>query len=177
MNADIISMLNNLSNSLAPVQSVIAGAGYLLGILFMLTAIRKLKKIGDSRARSHSTEKMFVPLAYIVGGSALIFLPSAITVLSNTAFGISNVLQYHQVKPYDAYGSVRIVIKTVGLIWFVRGCVLLVHASEPGIQHGPKGLAFLCAGVLAMNFEGSVEILNYIMEQLEDLTRAAFTRT
>jgi hypothetical protein len=46
----------------------------------------------------------------------------------------------------------------------------LVQASEPGVQHGPKGLAFLCAGVMAVNFEGAVEILNYIIAKFIHLT-------
>lgn len=153
-----------------PVQELIAGLGYLIGLLMMITALTKLKKIGDSRARGSSNEKMFGPLAFFLGGSALIFLPTALTVLSNTAFGTSNVLQYIKYKPYDIMNSIKIIIKTAGLIWFVRGCVLLVQASEPGVQHGPKGLAFLCAGVMAVNFEGAVEILNYIIAKFIHLT-------
>jgi hypothetical protein len=64
MNADIAIMLGNLSKSLMPVQELIAGLGYLIGLLMMITALTKLKKIGDSRARGSSNEKMFGPLAF-----------------------------------------------------------------------------------------------------------------
>ncbi|AHE66356.1 hypothetical protein Loa_00788 [Legionella oakridgensis ATCC 33761 = DSM 21215] len=80
--------------------------------------------------------------------------------MANTDWGYSNY------NPYNIYSAMRVVIRTAGLIWFVRGCVLLVHASEPGVQHGPKGLAFLCAGVLAINFEGTVAVVNVIIEKL-----------
>ncbi|WP_133129968.1 type IV secretion protein IcmC [Legionella yabuuchiae] len=172
MNADIAKMIANLSQSLLPVQELITGLGYLIGILMMMTAISKLRQIADARASGGSHEKAFVPLAYFLGGSALIFLPSAVTVLSNTAFGTGNILQYTSYNPYDIYNSVRILIKTAGLIWFVRGCVLLVHASEPGVQHGPKGLVFLCAGVMAVNFEGSIEVLNYVTDRLFSLSKS-----
>lgn len=166
MNADIVTMLGNLSESLLAVQALVSGMAYLIGVLFMITALSRLKKIGDSRARGGSNERMFVPIAYFVGGAALIYLPTAVNILSTTTFGYGNILQYTQYKPYDIYRSMKVVILTVGLIWFVRGCTLLVHASQPGIQHGPKGLAFVCAGVMAINFEGSVAALNYVVNNL-----------
>ena len=166
MNADIVTMLGNLSQSLLAVQALVTGSAYLIGLLFMITALSRLKKIGDSRARGGSNEKMFIPIAYFVGGAALIYLPTAVTVLSTTTFGSGNILQYTQYKQYDIYKSMKVLIFTAGLIWFVRGCTLLVHASQPGIQHGPKGLAFVCAGVMAINFEGSVTAFNYILNNL-----------
>ena len=165
---DIVAILGNLSRSLFPVQRLITGFAYLLGILFFITAIAKLKKIGQSAGRSN--ERLFVPIAFLLGGAALLFLPSAVVSLSTTAFGTGNILRYANYNPYDIYSSMGLIIQTAGLIWFVRGCVLLVHASEPGVKHGPKGLAFLCAGVLAMNFESTGAFLNYVMGGLENLT-------
>ncbi|KTD65905.1 protein IcmC (DotV)-like protein [Legionella spiritensis] len=167
---DLVMMIGNLSRSLFPVQHLISGAAYLVGILFFITAISKLRKIGDARARSSSQEKMFVPLAYFLGGAALLFLPSAVGVLSNTTFGVGNILQYTSFNPYDITNSMGLIIQTVGLIWFFRGCVLLVHASEPGVQHGPKGMAFLCAGVLAMNFKVTLSTANSIIEKMIAVT-------
>lgn len=170
--ADIMTMIGNVAQSLMPVQQLIVGTGYLLGILMMMAAIGRLKKIGDFRARGASNEKMFVPLAYLVAGSALIFLPSALSVVSTTAFGTDSVLQYSEYKKFEIYGAMRILIRTVGLVWFLRGCVLLVHATAPGVQHGPKGLAFLCAGVMAVNFDGTIQALNFFMDKLLSLTKS-----
>jgi hypothetical protein len=113
---------------------------------------------------------MFVPLAYLIGGGALLYLPTTLVVVSNTTFGENTVLQYGAVNPYDIYNSMKLVISTAGLLWFVRGCVMLVHASEPGVKDGPKGLAFLFGGVLAMNFESTGDALNYMLNQLFILT-------
>lgn len=167
MDTDFVKMVGNLSQSLLPVQTLISGLGYLIGILFFIAAITKLKKIGE-HGRGGSQEKMFVPIAYFLAGAALVFLPSTLQVLSNTAFGVSNVLQYTQYNPYDVYSAMRIIIQTAGLIWFVRGCVLLAHASEPGVKEGTKGLIFLFAGILAMNFEDTVGVLNYMLNHLMD---------
>jgi len=163
---DIITMIGNLSRSLFSVQHLISGLAYLIGILFFMHAIVRLRKIADARASGGSHEKMFVPLAYLFGGAGLLFLPSAVTALSNTVFGVGNILQYTSYNPYDIMSSMSLIVRTAGMLWFVRGCVLLVHASQPGVQHGPKGLAFLCAGIIAMNFTTTISALNAIFGQL-----------
>ena len=176
-NTDVVKMLGNLSRSLLPVETLISGFGYLLGLLFMITAITKLKKIGDARVGGSSQEKMIVPIAFFIGGAALIFLPSMINTLSNTVFGTSNILQYSSYNPYDIYNSMGFLLQTAGLVWFVRGCVLLVHSTDGGEKEGPKGLAFLFAGILAMNFQYTYGMVNYIMTHLLSLTNMGHSGT
>ena len=91
---DLESIFLNLSQSLGPVQALITGLGYLIGLSFLVIALFKFKKIGDSRVQSQSQEKMFVPTAFVVMGAGLIFLPSALSTMSNTFFGSNNVLAY-----------------------------------------------------------------------------------
>ncbi|WED43416.1 type IV secretion protein IcmC [Legionella cardiaca] len=171
MSTDLITMIGNVSRSLFPVQHLLTGLAYLLGITFFIIALTKLKKIGGAGKQS-SNEKIFVPMAYLAGAAMLLYLPSALTILANSAFGVGNVLQYIPYSPYNIYSSMGLVIQTAGLIWFIRGCVLLIHASEPGVQWGPKGLVFLCAGVLAMNFQNTTNMLNAILTHLTQLTLA-----
>lgn len=170
--ADLTQIIGNLSQSFLPVQTLVSGIAYMLGLVFFITAIRKLQKIGDMRSSSSSQEKMFVPVAYFVGGAVLVFLPSAITTMTNTAFGVGNILQYAAYTPNSIYSAMEIIIRTAGIIWFVRGAILLTQASEPGVQHGPKGLAFLAAGVFAINFENTLSMLSWVVQQLTSL---AFT--
>jgi hypothetical protein len=160
---DITSILGNLSQSLYPVQRLITGGAYILGILFFITAIGKLRKIGDHRAQSSSQEKMYAPMMYILFGSALLYLPTALTIMANTAFGSGNVLTYTDYNPRNIYSAMGLIIRTAGILWFVRGCVLVAHASEPGEQHGSKGLVFLLAGILAINFDNTVAMINTLL--------------
>ncbi len=165
---DFVNILGNIAHSLASVQKLISGLGYLLGILFIIQGIMKLKEVGESKG---SQEGMFGALTYLIIGSVLLFLPSAVTVLSNTAFGVGNILQYSSSDPYDVYGSIGILIQTAGLLWFVRGCVLLIHSGDSGAEtEGAKGLTFIVAGILAMNFAETYSILNYTMNQLLNLS-------
>tara|TARA_Y100000588_G_C14208738_1_gene905786 strand:- start:979 stop:1503 length:525 start_codon:yes stop_codon:yes gene_type:complete len=169
---DLITMLANLSHFLAPVEKLITASGYLLGMIFMFIAIMKLKKIGDFRARGSSSEKIFGPIAYFVGGSALIYLPSAFTVMGNTVFGSGNILAYTQFNAIDIVGVMKTIIQVVGVIWFIRGCVLMIQASDPSVKHGPKGFAFLCAGVMTVNFDATISFLNYTLSGLMNITKS-----
>ncbi|CDZ76751.1 hypothetical protein BN59_01026 [Legionella massiliensis] len=168
---DLVTIIGNVSRSMFPVQYLLSAFAYVLGTAFFMIGIAKLKKIGESRGRSQ--EKLFVPIAYFLGGSALLFIPTTVSGFANTAFGTGNILQYTSYNPFDVYSSMATVIKTAGIIWFIRGCVLLVGSSKPGEQHGPKGLAFLCAGVLAMNFQNTTAMASAIMGQLSNLTKGS----
>lgn len=163
---DLITILGNISQSLSSVQRFLTGFAYVLGVWFVVVALIKLKMIVASGRFGGASNRMFIPFAYFLGGCVFIFIPSAIETLGNTAFGISNPISYSTKNPYNIFNSVGFIIQTMGLVWFIRGCVLLVHASEPGIQWGPKGLVFLCAGVFAMNFQMTVDMLAGIMDFL-----------
>jgi len=169
---DIVTILGNISQTLYPVQRLITGGAYLIGILFILTAVMKLRKIADHRAQSSSLQGMFAPMMYLLMGAALLFLPSALDVLANTTFGAGNVLTYAQFNKASVYSTVGLIVRTAGLVWFIRGCILVAHASEPGTQQGGKGLLFICAGVLAMNFDNTIAIVNSSVGGLIDMTIA-----
>lgn len=156
MTIDLTGILANLAQSLLSIETLIEGAGYVLGILFVITGILKLTK------SNFAHEGAGEPIAYILGGAVLIYLPSSVYVVSNTFFGSNNILQYTNYSNFNLYDSIGIFVKTAGLLWFVRGAVLLAHASAPGKQEGLKGLLFVIAGVLSMNFSFTVGAINSI---------------
>lgn len=158
---DLITMIGNLSQSLISMQSLLTGLAYILGILFFVTGLIKIKGIGK-----HSREKPFVAVAYLFGGALLIFLPTSLEVFSNTLFGSSSALSYTDYNPTSIYSSMHVLVQTAGLIWFIRGCVLLIHASEPGEQHAANGVAFVFAGILAMNIEYTVQAIETAAEYI-----------
>lgn len=165
MSIDLITIIGNLSRSVFAVQHLLFGGAYVLSFVFFMVALAKLKKMSGS----HSSERMVVPLAYLFGAASLLYLPSVLGSLANTAFGTGNILQYSDYSPYNIYSSMIFLIQTIGVIWFIRGCVLLVHSSDPNVKWGSKGLVFLCAGVLAMNFQNTANMLAGIVAQLQKL--------
>lgn len=152
---DLTTILGNLSRSLLFVEVLLLQLGQLLGIALVISGLIKLTKINK-----HSHEGASTPIAYIFGGAALFYLPYSTEVISNTLFGKSSILQYTDFSTFNIYDSIQILVQTAGLVWFVRGCVLLVHAAEPGKQKGLKGLLFVIAGVLALNFNFTVGSIN-----------------
>ena len=169
MSTDLVTIIGNLSRSLYPVQHLVSGFAYLLGIIFIISALMRLKKMGESR---RSGEKPIVALSLFFGGGALLFLPSMLRALTNTVFGVGgNVLQYADYNPYDIRSSMKLLIQTAGILWFVRGSVLLAtNSGDRRGKQGPKGLAFVCAGVLAMNFENTGAAINAVLAEITSFT-------
>jgi hypothetical protein len=169
--ATLTSMIINLSQSLPAVEAMMKGLAYIIGLVFFMVSIHKVRAhLG--RGGGSSRESSFVPLAYFMGGTAFFFFPSVVDILSNSAFGQNNVLEYVRFKP-NYVNAIKVLIQAAGIIWFIRGCVLLVHASEPGVQHGPKGMVFLIAGIGAINLDDTLGILNFMMDSLEKMSGMA----
>jgi hypothetical protein len=160
---DLVTIIGNFSQSLYPMQRLISGFAYLLGILFFITAIEKLKKIGGKGRQGSSQDHMYTPMMYMIIGAMLIYLPTALHIMANTAFGVGNVLTYSNYNSTSIYSSMGLLIRTAGILWFVRGSVLVAHASEPGSKDGAKGLVFILSGIIAMNFDSSVAMVNSML--------------
>ncbi len=166
---DLTTILGNISQSFIPLESLAIGLGYMLGVGFVIAGLYKLTKV-----HGRSREKASGPIVCILGGAALIYMPSTMQVLTSTFFGTSSILQYTTYQGYSVYDSIRIVMQAMGIIWFVRGATLLVHAAEPGKQHGMKGLLFVCAGIFSVNFDYTVSTINLIVTYCIGLTMKVF---
>lgn len=162
---DLITILGNLGQSLVPVERLVTGISYLAGLVLVYSGIFRFKKIGSAGGRSQ--EHYFSALSLVVAGAALLFLPTSIRILSYTTFGTENILSYSDYNKWDIFQSMGILIQTMGLIWFVRGCIMVVHASEPGHQNGLRGLFFIVTGIFAMNFvltmSSIADIVNFLV--------------
>jgi hypothetical protein len=169
---DLVLIIGNISQNLYPVRRLISGGAYILGIVFFMTAISKLHALAAKRSHGSSQEKMYAPVIYLLMGVFLIYLPSLFPIMANTLFGAGNVLTYTKPTVVNVYTSMGVIIRTAGLLWFVRGCVLVVHSSQPGTKHGSKGLAFMVAGVLAMNFDNTISMINKLMSYITQMTLA-----
>lgn len=167
--ADLVGILVHLGSSVDQLMRFVSGACYLLSVLMIWTAIKRMKKIADQRARAGPGGQVFIPLAYFMGGMTLLFLPTMIDVATNTFFGVNSPLAYESVlkELKQKYGDGSLVmirlVQFAGIVWFIRGTVLLVQASEPGVQRGPKGLAFLVGGIFALNIKYTLEGLSKIL--------------
>jgi hypothetical protein len=171
------SIIEHLGSSINPLERAISGSAYVVGILLLWTSIKKARTMADKRARAGSGGYVSVIMAYAAGGMVFLYLPSFVDIARNTFFGMDSPIAYanwfNELK--SKYGdSVYMMLRLVnlaGLIWFVRGIMLMVQATSPGVQHGAKGLGFMLAGIFAMNAEYTVNGVAYFMNTIAELTK------
>ncbi len=164
------AMLVNLAKSLIPVQNLISGAAYVIGLSFGLKALYTLKIYGEMRTMQSSSSSIKEPVFYMLIAILLIYFPTGIDLILNTSFGSSNVLAYGDsdvlsnmfAGDSDLGNAVVIIFQTIGLYAFVRGWVLIARSATQGQQPGGmgKGLMHVFGGILAVNIVGTVEMIN-----------------
>lgn len=166
-------VLTNIANNLVPIERLITGSAYLLGIIFAYKAITCLKHHGE-RASAQQQAGIKEPLIYFLVAAVFIYFPTALSVFLKTSFGYSNILAYNSLQtqnptlntlfgPSSEVGhSLSRIIQVIGLIAFIRGWVLIsrsaTHGQSPGSMS--KGIMHVVGGILAMNIVGTLEILN-----------------
>jgi intracellular multiplication protein IcmC len=167
-------ILNNVANSLIPVQRLITGGAYLIGCAFIFKAIYSLKVYGEARTMMSSNTSVKEPVVYLIVGAVFIYFPSAFSMLMQSTFGYENVLQYGPVTSGNqtldflfGEGSVvgrpiTILIQVIGLIAFVRGWVLIARSASQGQPPGGTGKGFMhvLGGILAINIVGTINMIN-----------------
>ncbi|MBN9230719.1 MAG: type IV secretion protein IcmC [Legionella sp. 40-6] len=167
-------ILNNLANSLIPVQRLITGGAYLIGCAFLFKAIYSLKVYGEARTMMSSNTSIKEPVVYLMVGAIFIYFPTAFSTLMQSTFGYQNVLQYAPINSSNAtldtlFGSgsavgrpLTIILQVIGLIAFVRGWVLIARSASQGQPPGGtgKGLIHVFGGILAINIVGTINMLN-----------------
>src|SRR3990167_5052561 len=168
------NILNNIANSLGPVQKLISGGAYVLGLIFAFKAMQALKVNAEQTVMSSSHGSMKEPLIYLIVAAGLIYLPSSLNVALMTTFGSTNILQYAPISSDNQvidtlFGSgsligppLTIIIQTIGLANFIRGWILIARGASGGQQQGGtgKGLIHIFGGILAINIVQTVNIIN-----------------
>lgn len=167
-------ILNNIANNLIPVERLVTGAAYLLGLAFAFKAIYSLKVYGEARTMMSSNTSIKEPLMYLLVAGIFIYFPTGLAILLQTTFGSSSILQYAPVNSNNqaissVFGSgstigrpIAIIIQTIGVIAFVRGWVLIARSASQGQPPGGTGKGFIhvFGGILAMNIVATLQIIN-----------------
>ncbi|WP_419420338.1 type IV secretion protein IcmC [Legionella sp. D16C41] len=170
-NADIIV---NIAKSLIPIERLVTGAAYVIGVSFAFKAIYSLKSYGEARTMMSNNTSLKEPLVYLFVAGIFIYFPTGLGILLNTTFGSSSILQYAPIDSQNPtlntlFGSdsvvgqsLAIIIQVVGLIAFVRGWVLIARSSSQGQPPGGlgKGMVHVFGGIVAMNIVLTLQIIN-----------------
>lgn len=173
--ADESDILINIANNVLPIEHLLTGGAYLLGVFFAIKALQSLKHHGEQgRGAQSSGNTMKEPLIYLMVAAVFIYFPTAFAVLMNTTFGYSSVLAYAPITSKNQtintlFGSgsqagvaLARIIQLIGLAAFLRGWILISKSASSQGQQGNtgKGFTHIFGGILAMNIMGSLQILN-----------------
>jgi intracellular multiplication protein IcmC len=167
-------ILANIANNLLPVEKLLTGAAYLIGISFAFKAIYSLKSYGESKTMMSSHTSMKEPLVYLFVGVLFIYIPTAFEVFMYTTFGQTSPMQYAPINsnnsaldtlfgPDSTVGKpLTIIIQVIGLVAFIRGWVLIARSASQGQPPGGtgKGMVHVFGGILAMNIVQTLVIIN-----------------
>lgn len=165
MNIDLVTLFINLSESLPSVQAMVSGLGYIFGISLIISGLLKLQ-----HASGGGREKVLSALTYFISGSLLVYLPTSIDTLSNTFFGTANILTYETQSEDPFYPAMKVMMETAGVIWFVRGCILLLRTGKPGVQDSRRCYFYIIAGILAMNIDNTINAVDFSLSTFVSLT-------
>lgn len=167
-------VLTNIANNLLPVEHLITGAAYLMGLSFAFKALATLKQHGENKSSMAQGSGLKEPLLYFLVAAVFIYFPTVFSVLLNTTFGYSSVLAYSSMSSNNRIGgslfvsgsevgrSLALIIQVIGLIAFIRGWILIARSASQGQPPGgtSKGLVHIFGGILAMNIVGTLDVLN-----------------
>lgn len=169
-----IDIVQNIAINLVPVQRLVTGLAYLLGLGFAFKALMTLRQYGESKTAMSSQSSLKEPLIYFLVAAIFIYFPTGMSIMLMTTFGSSNVLEYAPIQSSnntlnDIFGSASsvaesliLIIRTIGVVAFVRGWLLVARAAGHGQQPGStgKGLMHILGGILAVNIVSTLEIIN-----------------
>jgi len=168
------SILTNIANTLQPVERLLTGAAYLIGLSLAFKAVYTLKVYGEARTMMASNSSIKEPIVYFMVAGIFIYFPTAFQVLMTTTFGYANVLAYAPISSGNQaldslFGQdslvgrpLTLIFQTIGLVAFIRGWVLVARSAAQGQPPGGtgKGLTHVFGGILAMNIVGTIQIIN-----------------
>lgn len=164
---DVTQLLINISNQLGPVQKMMTGAAYVMGIALFFKGLYHLKIYGELRTMMASQTSLKQPLTYMCIGAVFLYMPTALEVMLQSTFGDPALTPFEQWVGAKATGSelamraVFRVIQVVGLFAFLRGWMLLVKSAQQGAQSQfGKGLVHIVGGIFAMNVIGTANVLS-----------------
>ncbi len=158
---DADKFLDSLRTQIPALIRLVFALCYTIGVVFCMIGISKFKQIGESKSSSSTSHtSMISALAYVITGTALIYLPSTLQVSNGTIFfmgGDSSLFSYSDSDvagmTYDHLKDAVIdIVKLVGLIAFVRGWILLSKMGSQSHQGTlTKSIVHIVAGILAVN--------------------------
>lgn len=168
--AHLESMLLTMSNQFPNIYRLITALSYLMGIAFIFRGIYQLKVYGDLRTMMSVQTNFKATMMVFFAGTALLYAPTAFKSMLLSTFATTSVTDPMSYVPASSLSTllasqaVLRFIQLIGTISFIKGWVSLTHVSNPnGRSTMGKAVTHIVAGLLAINIEGTKEMLEASM--------------
>lgn len=160
------SMLLHMTDQFPNIYRLITALAYLMGIAFIFRGVYQLKVYGDLRTMMSVQTNFKATMMVFFAGTALLYAPTAFNSMMLSTFATTDVkdpmsyVQAHDISTLLASRAVLLFVQLIGTISFIKGWVSLTHTSNPnGRSSMGKAVTHIVAGLLAINIEGTKEIL------------------
>jgi intracellular multiplication protein IcmC len=159
------TMLQNIANIMPELIQMVTAASYIFGLSFILKAIYKLREYGELRTMTSSQTSIVPPIVMLAVGGLLIYFPSAYQIGLMTLFDYSSPLSYADgasSTSAEFTSALLLIMQFIGAIAFIKGLMMMNHASGQGSQPGTfsKALTHMIGGLCAINVYGTWTIIS-----------------
>ena len=161
---DAGTMLQNFAMTVPQLMHLVTAFAYIAGIVFIIKGIIELKRFGEARTMMSSEKGIAGPITFVIVGTLLLYLPSAVQIGTSTFWTSATPFSY-VINPDDPWQAIihaaYLIVQLTGTIAFIRGLILLTSISERG-QQGTFGraMAYIIAGILCINIYPFIQVIN-----------------
>jgi intracellular multiplication protein IcmC len=157
-------MLSNISDQIPSLMRLVTAFAYVAGIWLLFLGIMKLKHLGEMRTQMSQEHSFGEPMAMIVVGALLLYLPTTVEIGMSTFWQDPNPMGY-ATESLDQWASVLrnifMVVQLFGTIALVKGLLMLSHVGGRGGHQGgfAKGMLHVIGGIFCINIYQFVQMV------------------
>lgn len=162
---DLETMLQSISDNLPALNYFIKAFALTAGLFFIVSGVHKLKEYGEMRTMMSNQTNLMRPLIVLAVGVILIWSHTTLTIALNTLFASPDPSPLAYASDYSSWAGIiticEAMIQLFGCIAFVRGWLIMASLGSQSHQQGTfgKGTAHVIGGILAINIEGTVHVI------------------
>src|SRR5258708_7650791 len=136
MAPNIYAMLQSLADTLPSLMTLAKVVAYLAGLIFIGSALYKMRSFGDFRMMMHGGgSDVKGALGGIIFGTFLIWLPRTLETVSATFWGVAEPIGYEPGGADLLDQGIAVcmeIVAFVGLVAFIRGLIILAKLGQQG---------------------------------------------
>jgi intracellular multiplication protein IcmC len=154
--------------NLTKLAQLIQDGTLVIGIGFVVGGVLVFKRYGEMRGIMSHQMTIGRPLMLVLGGAALISIPSMATLFAGMLFGSSSPLSMQGINlgEWDTLmQSVVVLVRLIGFLALARGLCILSKTGSQSQTPGAigRGCIFVVAGILCIHILGTISLLQYTL--------------